>query len=417
MCFKFYFYRVKVFVISNVWVEPNSSAAGSRMLQLLELFLEKQWEVIYASTASESAYAIDVANLGIVTETVQMNDPSFDTFIKELNPDIVLFDRFMVEEQFGWRVAQHCPNALRLLDTEDLHCLRKARHQAIKEDRDFVTKDLMSDIAKREIASIYRCDLTLMISSYEMKLLQSVFKVPKELLHYIPFIVSPLEEEFIPYEERHYFISIGNFLHAPNWDATLYLKNKIWPEIRKSMPDAQLHVYGAYPSDKVMQLHNPKEGFYIKGRAENAKEVISKAKVLLAPLRFGAGLKGKFIDAMQCGTPSVTTGIGAEAMHNGNPWAGSVEDDIYAFAKAATTLYTYKNLWSVAQDHGRLIINNCFQKSDFEDEFHSTISHYKKTLESKRESNFTGQMLQHHTLQSTKFMSKWIMEKNKSQES
>ena len=94
------------------------------MLQLLELFLEKQWEVIYASTASESAYAIDVANLGIVTETVQMNDPSFDTFIKELNPDIVLFDRFMVEEQFGWRVAQHCPNALRLLDTEDLHCLR-----------------------------------------------------------------------------------------------------------------------------------------------------------------------------------------------------------------------------------------------------------------------------------------------------
>lgn len=387
------------------------------MLQLLELFLEKQWEVVYASTASESAYTIDLMSLGIVTETVQMNDPSFDTFVKELNPDIVLFDRFMVEEQFGWRVAQHCPHALRLLDTEDLHCLRKARHQAIKEDRDFITKDLMSDIAKREIASIYRCDLTLMISSYEIKLLQSVFKVPKELLHYIPFLVSPLQEDFIPFEERHHFISIGNFLHAPNWDATLYLKNKIWSEIRKNLPDAQLHVYGAYPSDKVLQLHNPKDGFYIKGRAENAKEVISNAKVLLAPLRFGAGLKGKFIDAMQCGTPSVTTGVGAEAMHQGNPWAGSVEDDIYAFAKAATTLYTYKNLWNVAQDHGRQIINNCFQKSDFEDEFYNTISHYKITLVSKRENNFTGQMLQHHTLQSTKFMSKWITEKNKSQES
>lgn len=404
---------MKVFVISNVWVEPNSSAAGSRMLQLLELFLSKEWEVMYASTASESVHAIDLTSLGIVTKTVQMNDPSFDTFVSELAPDIVLFDRFMVEEQFGWRIAQYCPQALRLLDTEDLHCLRKARHQAVKEDRDFVTKDLMSAIAKREIASIYRCDLTFMISTYEMTLLQNVFKVPKELLHYVPFLLPPLQETFTSFEGRQHFISIGNFLHAPNWDATLYLKNKIWPEIRKTLPDAQLHVYGAYPSDKVMQLHNTNDGFYIKGRAKNAKEVISKAKVLLAPLRFGAGLKGKFIDAMQCGTPNVTTSIGVEAMHNGNPWAGSVEDDVYAFAKAATTLYIDKNLWKVAQNHGQQIINTCFQKSDFEANFHDTIAQYIITLMSKREHNFTGQMLQHHTQQSTKFMSKWIEEKNK----
>ena len=131
-------------------------------------------------------------------------------------------------------------------------------------------------------------------------------------------------------------MAIGNFLHAPNWDATLQLKQIIWPEIRKTIPDAQLHVYGAYASEKVLQLHNPKEGFYVKRRAEDAKEVISKAKVLLAPLRFGAGLKGKFIDAMQCGTPSVTTQIGAEAMQGDFTWGGAIEDDVYAFAKAAT---------------------------------------------------------------------------------
>ncbi len=417
MCFKLYFYRVRVFVISNVWVEPNSSAAGSRMLQLLELFLAKQWEVTYASTASESIYAIDLEKLGIRTKVVQINDQNFDTYVKELTPDIVLFDRFMVEEQFGWRIAQHCPNALRLLDTEDLHCLRKARHQTVKEERSLITTDLMSDVSKREIASIYRCDLTLMISTYEMKLLQSVFKVPKALLYYIPFLLPPLIDSFIPFDKRAHFISIGNFLHAPNWDATLYLKHTIWPEIRKTLPEAQVHIYGAYPSEKVVQLHNPKEGFYIKGRATDAKEVISKAKVLLAPLRFGAGLKGKFIDAMQCGTPSVTTRIGAEAMHEGYPWGGVIEDDIYAFAKAAVTLYTNKNLWKVAQDHGRILINNRFQRLDFENEFYDTIENYKTKLISKRESNFTGQMLQHHTLQSTKFMSKWIEEKNKSQES
>jgi glycosyltransferase involved in cell wall biosynthesis len=404
---------VKVFVISSVWVEPQSSAAGSRMLQLLDVFLSKEWKVTYASTASKSEYAIDLTQKGIATSTIMLNDPSFDTYIQEMQPDIVLFDRFMVEEQFGWRVAQQCPDALRILDTEDLHCLRKARHQAIKENRSFQESDLFSDVAKREIASMYRCDLTLMISTYEMELLQNVFKVPKALLHYLPFLLPPVLEEFVPFEERAHFISIGNFLHAPNWDATLQLKTQIWPEIRKAIPDAQLHVYGAYASEKVLQLHNPKEGFYVKRRAEDAKEVISKAKVLLAPLRFGAGLKGKFIDAMQCGTPSVTTQIGAEAMQGEFIWGGTVEDDFSAFAKAATTLYTYKNLWKVAQDHGRILINNRFQKLDFEDDFHDTIENYMATLVARRQQNFTGQMLQHHTLQSTKFMSKWIEEKNK----
>ncbi|MEP0263859.1 glycosyltransferase family 4 protein [Dokdonia sp.] len=408
---------MNVLVISNVWVEPDSSAAGSRMLQLLDLFLSKNWTVTYVSTASESHYAVDLQEMGITTGTVQMNDPSFDVFAKELMPDIVLFDRFMVEEQFGWRIAKQCPQALRILDTEDLHCLRKARHQAIKEEREMTTIDLMSDVAKREIASIYRCDLTLMISEYEMELLQNVFGVPKDVLYYVPFLLSPLLEDFTSFDARAHFISIGNFLHAPNWDATLLLKHTIWPEIRKSIPDAQLHVYGAYPSEKVLQLHNPKDGFYIKGRAENAKKVISKAKVLLAPLRFGAGLKGKFIDAMQCGTPSVTTAIGAEAMQGEYRWGGTIEDDVYAFAKAATTLYTYKNVWKVAQDHGRILINNRFQKLDFEEDFYDTITHYKKTLVERRLKNFTGQMLQHHTMQSTKFMSKWITEKNKSQES
>lgn len=412
---------MKVCVISSVWVEPKSSAAGSRMLQLLDLFLAKDWTVTYASTASKSEFAIDLTDIGVTTVTIQLNDPSFDTYIQELQPDLVLFDRFMVEEQFGWRVTQNCPGAMRMLDTEDLHCLRKARHQAIKENRPFVESDLFSEVAKREIASIYRCDLTLMISEYEMALLQDVFKVPRALLHYVPFLLSPVLGDFIPFEERAHFISIGNFLHAPNWDAALVLKQTLWPEIRKTIPDAQLHVYGAYASEKVLQLHNPKEGFYVKRRAEDAHEVISKAKVLLAPLRFGAGLKGKFIDAMQCGTPSVTTQIGAEAMQGDYTWGGHIEDDfsttsadsVYAFAKAATTLYTYKNLWKAAQDHGRILINNRFQRLDFEDDFYDIITQYQKILISHRQQNFTGQMLLHHTLQSTKFMSKWIEEKNK----
>ena len=101
--------------------------------------------------------------------------------------------RFMIEEQYGWRVMKNCPNALRILDTEDLHCLRKTRHKALKEKRVFSKNDLLKeDITKREIASILRCDLSLMISTFEMDLLQNFFKIDEKLLYHLPFLLSKI---------------------------------------------------------------------------------------------------------------------------------------------------------------------------------------------------------------------------------
>lgn len=405
---------MKILIIGSTWVEPKSTAAGSRMLQLLQLFANAGYGLTYATAAADSAHSFDLSSLGIEQKTISLNDDGFDDFVSHLQPDIVLFDRFIAEEQYGWRVADQCPKALLVLDTEDLHCLRKARQTAIKEDRSMTIADLMNDVAKREIASIYRCDLTLMISKYEMKLLASTFQLPSVLLHYVPFLVEPLEADFVPYEERQDFISIGNFLHAPNWDATRYLKQTIWPLIRKELPQANLQIYGAYPSDKVWQLHDPTKGFLVKGRAEDAHQVISKAKVLLAPLRFGAGLKGKLLDAMQSGTPSVTTIIGAEGMYDADTWCGQVADQPSAFAKAAIALYTDAELWHRAQAKGVAIVNSCFQKTAYEGELLDRLLFLKENLPHHREANFTGQMLHFHQLRSTKFMSKWIALKNKS---
>ena len=89
-----------------------------------------------------------------------LNDSGFDAFVKKLDPNIVLFDRFFTEEQFGWRVTEFAPNALRILDTEDLHSLRQVREQLFKNNIPFtVEKWLQSDVTKREIAAIYRSDL------------------------------------------------------------------------------------------------------------------------------------------------------------------------------------------------------------------------------------------------------------------
>lgn len=411
----------KLLIIGTVWPEPDSSAAGGRMLQLITFFQQQGFEIVFASPALDSDYMVDLATLNITKKSIVLNCSSFDVFAKELNPTIVLFDRFMMEEQFGWRIAENCPDALRILDTEDLHCLRLARQKAFKENRLFEVEDLLKeDVAKREIASILRCDLSLMISEFEMDLLKTTFKIDEKLLYYLPFLLEPISEttfnELPSFEKRNNFIFIGNFLHEPNWNAVQYLKETIWPLIRKQLPGVELHIYGAYPSHKVMQLHQPKENFYIKGRATDANEVVRNGRIVLAPLRFGAGIKGKLIEAIQCGTPSITTTIGAESMHGHLHWNGCITDDINEFIKLAIELYQDEKLWHKAQENGISIINQRYSRDLFEKDFISKIQFLQSNLPQHRLENFLGSLLQHHTLNSTKYMSRWIEAKNSKKE-
>lgn len=408
----------KLLIIGFVWPEPNSSAAGGRMMQLISLFKADGFSITFASSAQNSDFIVDLYEYGVERKSIELNNSSFDVFIKDLNPTVVLFDRFMIEEQFGWRVAENCPDALRLLDTEDLHCLRLARQKAFKENRLFKTTDLfVEEVAKREVASIWRCDLSLLISEFEMQLLESTFKIDNALLYYLPFLLEPINDailqELPSFEVRKDFVFVGNFLHEPNWNAVQYLKETMWPLIKKQIPEAFLNVYGAYPSQKVMQLHNKKDGFLILGRAVDAQEEVKKARVVLAPLRFGAGIKGKLLEAMQCGTPSSTTSIGSESMHGDLPWSGFVNDDVADFVDAAVLLYQDQKIWDKAQKNGIEIINQRYSKDLFEAEFRTKIDFLCANLKQHRLNNFLGTLLQHHTLKSTKYMSRWIEEKNK----
>lgn len=404
----------RLLLIGFVWPEPNSSAAGGRMMQLIALFQNQGFAITFASPAQDSDFMVNLADYDVDKVSIALNDSNFDLFIKELQPTVVVFDRFMIEEQFGWRVAEHCPNAVRILDTEDLHCLRLARQNAFKANRNFDISDLKKeDVAKREIASILRSDVALMVSEYEMEVLQSVFNIDPSLLYYLPLLVTTFDLNPLPYIQRQHFVFIGNFLHEPNWNAVQYLKETIWPIIRKQFPTAVVEIYGAYPSQKVFQLHNEKDGFLIKGRAESAKEVISNARVLLAPIRFGAGIKGKLLEAMEYGTPSVTTSIGAESMHADLDWNGSFEDDPQEFADASVRLYQDEIFWKQSQQNGFSIIKQRYLTALFEDQFETTLTYLQSNLEKHRNHNFIGQMLMHHTLQSTKYLSRWIEEKNR----
>ena len=398
-------------IIGKVFPEPNSTAAGSRMIQLMDLFLTQNYQITFLSTATISENSFDLSSKNISFQNIVLNDSSFDELIKNLNPEIVIFDRFTTEEQFGWRVSEQVPNAVKILDTEDLHFLRNAREKAFKQNKILENSDLINDVFKRELASILRCDLSLIISEFEMNLLIEKFRIDENILFYLP-LFGEVKKSETSFSERKNFISIGNFLHEPNWHTVLQLK-KLWKDIKKQLPEAEIHIYGAYASEKVFQLHNEKEGFIIKGRAESVETVFNTAKVLLAPIPFGAGIKGKLLESMQFGLPNVTSAVGAEAMHGNHDWNGFITDNETEFVEKAVLLYQDENLWQKSQENGFKIIENRFKKELFEPHFIHKIQEISENLESHRNQNFLGQILQHHTLQSTKYLSKWIEEKNK----
>lgn len=404
----------KVLIIGQVWPEPTSSAAGTRMMQLIELFRDFSYTITFASTATSGEHSAALP-AEILTESITLNSDSFDDFISKNHFDIVIYDRFMIEEQFGWRVGRQLPNAVRILNTEDLHSLRSAREICRKRNVPFSIQQMKrEDITKREVASILRCDMTLMVSSFEIELLVGTFTIDRNLLFYLPlFFAKNSATPEIGFSKRKDFIFIGNFYHRPNKDAVRFLKTSIWPQLKDSVPEASMQIYGAYPDSEVLQMTNKRDRFFVNGRSDDANLLVAQSRVVLAPLRFGAGIKGKLLEAMANGTPSVTTEIGAEGISEADLWPGIVADDQEQFVSGAATLYADEAKWQAAHEIGFDILQRTFSREHYAESFRGRLTDLIDNLDEHRSSNFFGEMLHFHTLRSTEYLSRWIEEKQK----
>ncbi len=408
--------RQKVLMIGLVWPEPNATAAGIRTIQILQFFRDIGAHITFSSTASKTPYTYPLEELGVTSTPIKLNDPSFDLFLENLQPTTVVFDRYLTEEQFGWKVAKIIPNALRIIDTQDLHSLRNSREQALKQGEVFNKFHwLTNDHTKRELASILRSDLSLIISDFEMDWLQEHTPVASSMIHYLPFLFDAITQKkqntWLSFDERAHFIFIGNGKHHPNADAILWLKQTIWPLIRNAIPNAVLEIYGPYFSQQIQDLHHPATGFLIKGWAPDAGAVMGRTRVNLIPLRIGAGSKGKQFLGLTSGTPSVTTEIGAEGIY-GNETMLGIAQNAEDFAQEAITLYTNESSWKTNQRYGTALLHKRFMKGIHEKRLKQRIEDLQHNLEVHRASNIMGGMLLHHTLASTKYLSKWIELKN-----
>lgn len=403
--------KMRILIIGKIWPEPTSSAAGKRTIDLIRGLKTANWETHFACSAQKSEHSLDLTEtFQIETHSIELNTSTFDTWVAKLAPEVVIFDRYMTEEQFGWRVAQALPETLRVIDTSDLHCLREARRKSFNSGTQI---QLHNPIALREIASLLRSDLSLIISEFEMQTLAETFPIPKSNIAYWPFALPKPLPAAPTFEDRMDFVMIGSFLHEPNWDAVSFCHKEIWPRIHAKFPNAKLDIYGSYTTEKARQLHNEKRGFRICGRADEAIPTLARYRLNLAPLRFGAGLKGKLADSFIAGTPSIASPIATEGMHGDLDWGSIVSDDPLLFSEEATSLYQDENAWKHAQRQGYEISETRFAEDRWLPALPELIEIARNKQSFNRDRNFVGQLLNHHQHRSTEFMSRWIEAKNK----
>jgi glycosyltransferase involved in cell wall biosynthesis len=433
-----------VLFVGPVFPEPTSSAAGVRTVSLLEDFLSRGDRILFASASDQNAFAGALHAKGIETVKIGPNDPEFDRIVHEFAPDVAVFDRFMLEEQFGWRVAEAAPTCLRILDTIDLHFLRRVRGEWLKAalpspgassegasipESEFARigtslEGIETEDCLREIASIYRSDLTLILSRFEARLLRDRFRIDEALVQFLGFSYSPPETSaWRPAAQRRHFVSIGNFRHLPNRDATFWLARVLWPRIRAELEahgesGVELHLYGAYPPKEIMALDSPATGLRVFGPADDSIATLRNYRACLAPIRFGAGIKGKIADAWAAGVPVVTTPIGAEGMEvsDGAPFAGVVAASESEFVKESAALYRDEVRADECRDRAGGALASLYSATANRRAFLARIDYLlsdPNALEFHRQKNVIGRILRNESHGRTKYLSKWIEEKNK----
>ena len=406
----------KVIVIGKNWPEPKTTAAGMRMMQLLFFFKEQAEEVVFACAASPSSFSVLFEEDSIRTKEIQLNDDSFNNWIKEEQPSLVVFDRFMVEEQFGWRVSEATPQALRLLNTEDLHSLRASRGQTLDEKEALRNHWMTSPITHRELASILRSDLSLLVSHFEYEWLQSHLPQAAKSCFVLPFLFPQLDENTLiglpTFEKRNGFVFVGNGKHQPNQDAVHWLATDIWPAIHQELPQSECAVVGGYWNSHHIAKYKNIPGLRFTGQVDELGDFLSNRRINLLPLRYGAGIKGKLADGLRSGCITVSTSQGVEGLKNESRFPGAIQEDTSLFARRAIELHQDKESWTRYQAEIPSFFNGNYSREEGHQGFQSAMEKAMESLEENRATNLLQQLITHQSLRSSEYLSRYIALKN-----
>lgn len=245
------------------------------------------------------------------------------------------------------------PEARIIYDTVDLHYLRERRQAEVEKN------PLMAERAERtredELKLIRGSDATIVVSPVEQKML--TVDAPDANVHVVQLVI-PEEPQGPGFETRRDLLFIGSYQHPPNVEAVLYFAREIMPLLLVRIPDFKLRIIGAKPPAEIQALAGPH--VEILGFQRELAPYFDSCRVMVAPLRFGAGIKGKLGTSFSFGLPVVATSIAAEGMYLEDSRDLLIGDTPRDFADAVIRLYTDPVLWQQLSEAGRRVVRERF---------------------------------------------------------
>jgi glycosyltransferase involved in cell wall biosynthesis len=284
-------------------------------------------------------------------ETADAED--YRGLLQNENVKAAIVSRPSIAEAFIHRIRRVNPKAGIVFDMVDTHFLRLQREHEISGESATLAEAERYRKLERKLAQM--SDVVWSASADDKEVMAR--EVPGKRIEVVPTI-HELRQRGNPFEDREGLLFIGNLAHRPNADAVLFFMREVYPRLRQKLPGVRLDIIGDFGSDAIAAYNS--EEVRVRGYVPDVEPYLRGARVFIAPLRFGAGIKGKVGEALAHGIPVVTTSIGAEGFGLTHKSDVMIADDPESFATAIWQLYSDKELWQRVADNGRLRIEQYF---------------------------------------------------------
>ncbi|WP_334177542.1 glycosyltransferase [Pseudoxanthomonas sp.] len=340
----------QVLVIDAETPRPQHDSASLRLTHLMTMLVDDGAHVVFlpADLRHAGGDTVRLRQRGIeVWQAPFAGRPS--AWLREHGHrfDVVMVSRHYVATEFLPLVRRFAPQARMMFDTVDLHFLREMRGAELANDAGL--RRAAERTRARELALMKQADITLVVSPTERDMLATL--LPDMQVEVLANL-HVLADGGLPFEQRRDLVFVGGFRHPPNVDAVLWFGREIFPLIRARLPDIRFHCIGMAPPSEVLALQ-AQPGIVVHGHVVDLDPYMDGVRVAIAPLRFGAGVKGKVNLSMAHGQPVVATSCASEGMHLADGHDVMMADDAGAFADAVLRLYEDAGLWARLSANGR----------------------------------------------------------------
>jgi len=355
-------YDSNVIIVDTKVPEFDKDSGSRRLTEIIKLLIANKIGVFLLADFKEYRFATNYVqyfkDLGVVVYEPSVNNSgkliTKNDFLKQVLPfaNFAWLHRPEIFEKYYPIVKKNKPDLKIFFDMVDFHYIRFKRESELTANPDIMKN--ADKYLKLELDNCQKADKIIVISDVEKETLKDFYTEDSKIVS-IGNIHQYIENKKpVSFEDRKDLLFIGGFDHKPNVDAVQYLSNEIMPLLWKSEPEISISIIGSNPPESILKLNSDK--FKIIGFVKEVSPYFLNSRIFLAPLRYGAGIKGKIGQSLEFGLPLVTTNIGAEGFNfkeNRNIVVGNTSQEI---VENILLLYKNKEVWEKISSDSKKVI-------------------------------------------------------------